>query len=180
MLDIDTEEVKKHINLRFSTSNEGSKKDNKNLHRTLVNNKEILLGKCLKNRPTQNRFGNLPTMSSIMHTVAEGWDSVNSELYFRDTGTFSRVDKIAATARNQHGDTVILLDTMNEIKVTIKQSNKGNGEISSRRFEIRCSVDNYEKTNRSLRTRHPYISFKHRNIPLFLIMISFDLCHTTG
>ena len=92
-----------------------------------------------------------------MHTVAEGWDSINSELYFRDTGTVSRVDKIAATARNQHGDTVILLDTMNEIKVTIKQSNKGNGEISSRRFEIRCSVDNYEKTNRSLRTRHPYI-----------------------
>jgi hypothetical protein len=30
LLDIDTEEVKKHINLRFGTSNEGSKKDNEN------------------------------------------------------------------------------------------------------------------------------------------------------
>ncbi len=106
--------------------------------------------KNLHHRPLQFNLGELSTMSTIYDTQGEGWNKVpNIERYFcLDYPRDDNIAQLPITTSHQYKENLILLMTVFEIKKIILWKNM-------QKFQMRCSMRNYERGNNAIRKRHP-------------------------
>ncbi len=94
----------------------------------------------LHHRPPQFNLGELSTMSTIYDTKGKGWNKVpNIERYFRSNNPHdNNIAQSSITTSHQYVENLILLMTVFEIKKIVLGKNM-------QKFQMRCSMRNYER-----------------------------------
>jgi hypothetical protein len=95
-------------------------------------------------------------MSTMYDTKGKEWNEVpNIERYFRlDNPRDDNIAQAPITTSHQYEENLILLMTIFEIKKIILGKNM-------QKFQMRCSMKNYEQGNNAIRKRHPTL-FKNK------------------
>ncbi len=128
--------------------------------------------KILYHRPLQFNMGELSTMATIYDTKGEGWNKVPKiERYFRlDNPHDDNIAQAPITTSHQYEENLILLMTLFEIKKIILGKNM-------QKFQMRCSMKNYEQGNSDIRKRHPTL-FKDKKDHSYSFQLSDELVQT--
>jgi hypothetical protein len=108
-------------------------------------------------------MGELSTMSTIHDTNGEGWNKVpNIERYFHlENPPDDSIAQSPITTSHQYKKNLILLMTVFEIKKISLGKNM-------QKFQMRCSMRNYEQGNNAIRKRRPNFVQRQERSLLFI------------
>jgi hypothetical protein len=105
-------------------------------------------------RPCQFSLGNIPTISSIIDSIGEGWDDrKNAKIFNERNNIVNGQEEVPMTRSKGFEHAYIILSTMTKIKLTSK---KGKGNL----FTIECYMPSFEPQNETVRKQHA-VMFKH-------------------
>jgi hypothetical protein len=95
----------------------------------------------------------MPTMSTIYDKPGAGWNRIDPDKYFTSYFKTNEMGDVVqqerkSTTPHQFEDVHIDLMTIRYIKAVCSKSNE-------RKFVIQCVMDEYEKSNATIQTRHP-------------------------